>query len=152
MGTEHWLIFVFAFIDMGLITVAILSENPFAEVPIPVALRYRYDAFIFFFLMFSRRVLHSYSPPLVLWSGISIALWWSGALALAINAPGIVTEFDLPGFGEMSFLHFLEAGSSAGLHRGHLARAGSAGRIARGGNSLVRGGALPADRPRERAR
>ena len=107
MGTEHWLVFLFAFIDMGLITFAILSENPFAETPIPVALRYRYDAFVFFFLMFSG-VLHSYSPRLVLWSGISIALWWSGALALAINAPGVVTEFDLPGFGEMSFLHFLE--------------------------------------------
>ena len=107
MGTEHWLIFVFAFLDMGLITIAILSENPFAEVPIPVALRYRYDAFVFFFLMLSG-VLHSYSPRLVLWSGISIALWWFGALALAVNAPGVVTEFDLPGFGEMSFLRFLE--------------------------------------------
>ena len=107
MGTEHWLIFVFAFIDMGLVTFAILSENPFAETPIPVALRYRYDAFVFFFLMFSG-VLHSYSPRLVLWSGISIALWWSGALALAVNAPGVVTEFDLPGFEEMSFLRFLE--------------------------------------------
>ena len=107
MGTEHWLIFVFAFIDMGLVTLAILSENPFAEVPIPVALRYRYDAFVFFFLVFSG-VLHSYSPRLVLWSGISIALWWFGALALAVNTPGVVTEFDLPGFGEMSFLRFLE--------------------------------------------
>ena len=107
MGTEHWLIFAFAFIDMGLVTIAILSENPFADVPIPIALHYRYDAFVFFFLLFSG-VLHSYSPRLVLWSGISIALWWSGALALAVNTPGIVTEFDLPGFGEMSFLHFLE--------------------------------------------
>ena len=107
MGTEHWLIFVFAFIDMGLVTFTILAENPFAEVPIPVALYYRFDAFIFFFLVFSA-VLHSYSPRLVLWSGISIALWWFGALALAVNAPGVVTEFDLPGFGEMSFLNFLE--------------------------------------------
>ena len=73
MGTEHWLIFVFAFIDMGLLTFAILSENPFAETPLPVVLHYRLDAFVFFFLMFSG-VLHSYSPRLVLWSGISIAL------------------------------------------------------------------------------
>ncbi len=107
MGAEHWLIFVFAFIDMGLVTFTILAENPFAEIPIPVALHYRFDAFVFFFLVFSA-VLHSYSPRLVLWSGISIALWWFGALALAVNAPGVVTEFDLPGFGEMSFLRFLE--------------------------------------------
>ena len=107
MGTEHWLIFVFAFTDMALITFGILSENPFAETPVPVALHFRYDAFVFLLLMFSG-VLHSYSPRLVLWSGISIALCWSGALALAVNAPGVVTEFDLPGFGEMSFLRFLE--------------------------------------------
>lgn len=107
MGTSHWLIFVFVFIDMGLLTFAILSENPFAKVPLPVVLHYRLDAFVFFFLMFSG-VLHSYSPRLVLWSGISIALWWSGALALAVNAPGVVTQFDLPGFGEMSHLRALE--------------------------------------------
>ena len=107
MGTEHWLIFVFAFIDMGLITFGILSENPFAETPLPVALHYRFDAFVFLLLMFSG-VLHSYSPRLVLWSGISIALCWSGALALAVNAPGVVTEFDLSGFREMSRLRSLE--------------------------------------------
>ena len=107
MGTEHWLIFVFAFIDMGLITFGILSENPFAETPLPVALHYRFDAFVFLLLMFSG-VLHSYSPRLVLWSGISIALCWSGALALAVNAPGVVTQFDLPGFREMPQLRSLE--------------------------------------------
>ena len=107
MGTEHWLIFAFAFIDMGLLTFAVLSENPFAKAPLPVVLHYRLDAFVFFFLLFSG-VLHSYSPRLVLWSGISIALWWSGALALAVNAPGVVTQFDLPGFGEMSHLRSLE--------------------------------------------
>ena len=107
MGTEHWLIFVFAFIDMGLITFGILSENPFAEASVPVALRYRWDAFVFLLLMFSG-VLHSYSPRLVLWSGISIALCWAGALALAVNAPGVVTQFDPAGFREMSQLRSLE--------------------------------------------
>ena len=106
-STEHWLIFVFAFIDMGLVTFAILSENPFARDPLPVALHYRLDAFVFFFLMFSG-VLHSYSPRLVLWSGISIALCWAGALALAVNAPDVVTQFDLPGFREMPQLRSLE--------------------------------------------
>ena len=52
MGTEHWLIFVFAFIDVGLVTFAILSDNPFDEVPISVALRYRIDSDVFFFLLF----------------------------------------------------------------------------------------------------
>ena len=107
MGTEHWLIYVFAFVDMGLLTFAVLSENPFEEVPLPVALHYRFDGFIFFFLLFAG-VLHSYSPRLVLWSGISIALWWAGALALAVQAPGVVTEFDLPAAEEMSRLGFVE--------------------------------------------
>ena len=87
MGSEHWLIFVFAFVDMGLLTFAILSENPFEEVPLPVALHFRFDGFVFFFLLFAG-VLHSYSPRLVLWSGVSMAFWWAGALALSVQAPG----------------------------------------------------------------
>ena len=106
-GSEHWLVFVFAFVDMGLLTFAILSENPFEEIPLPVALHYRFDGFVFFFLLFAG-VLHSYSPRLVLWSGVSMALWWAGALALSVRAPGVVTEFNLPGAGEMSRLAFVE--------------------------------------------
>ena len=106
-GSEHWLVYVFAFVDMGLLTFAILSENPFEEVPLPAALHYRFDGFVFFFLLFAG-VLHSYSPRLVLWSGVSIALWWGGALALAVQAPGVVTEFDLPAAHEMSRLAFVE--------------------------------------------
>ena len=106
-GSEHWLVFVFAFADMGLLTFAILSENPFEEVPLPVALHYRFDGFIFFFLLFAG-VLHSYSPRLVLWSGVAMALWWAGALALSVQAPGVVTEFDLPAAGEMSRLAYVE--------------------------------------------
>ena len=106
-GSEHWLVFLFAFADMGLLTFSILSENPFEEVPLPVALHYRFDGFIFFFLLFAG-VLHSYSPRLVLWSGVAMALWWAGALALSVQAPGVVTEFDLPTAGEMSRLAYVE--------------------------------------------
>ena len=106
-GSEHWLIFLFAFVDMGLLTFSILSENPFEEIPLPVALHYRFDGFIFFFLLFAG-VLHSYSPRLVLWSGVAMALWWAGALALSVQAPGVVTEFDLPAAGEMSRLAYVE--------------------------------------------
>ena len=106
-GTEHWLVYAFAFVDMGLLTFAILSENPFEAIPLPVALHYRFDGFVFFFLLFAG-VLHSYSPRLVLWSGISIALWWAGALAVAVQAPGVVTEFDLAGFDGMPRLAYVE--------------------------------------------
>ena len=92
---------------MGLLTFAILSENPFEEVPLPVALHYRFDGFVFFFLLLAG-VLHSYSPRLVLWSGVSMALWWAGALVLAVQAPGVVTEFDLPAAREMNRLAFVE--------------------------------------------
>ena len=106
-GTEHWLIYVFAFADMGLLTFAVLSENPFEHTPLPVALHYRFDGFLYFFLLLAG-VLHSYSPRLVLWTGIAIALWWAGALALAVQAPGVVTEFDLPAYREMPRLSFVE--------------------------------------------
>ena len=107
LGTEHWLIYGFGFVDMGLLTFALLSQNPLAELPVPVALHYRSDGFVFFFLLVAG-VLHSYSPRLVLWSGVSIALWWAGALAIAVRTPGVVTEFNLPGLDEMSRLHSIE--------------------------------------------
>ena len=100
LGTRHWLVYLFALVDMVLLTFALLSENPFAEQPLPAALHYRFDGFVFFFLLFAG-VLHSYSPRLVLWSGLSIALCWAGALALAVQAPGVVTEFSLPGLDGM---------------------------------------------------
>ena len=107
LGTGHWLVYVFAFVDMVLLTFALLSGNPFAEQPLPAALHYRFDGFVFFFLLFAG-VLHSYSPGLVLWSGLSIALCWAGALALAVRAPGVVTEFSLPGLDAMSRLDAIE--------------------------------------------
>ena len=71
-GAGHWLVYASAFADMGLLTFAILSDNPFEEAPLPTALHYRFDGFVFFFLLFAG-VLHSYSPRLVLWSGVSMA-------------------------------------------------------------------------------
>lgn len=106
-GAGHWLAYVSAFADMGLLTFAILSDNPFEESSLPVALHYRFDGFVFFFLLFAG-VLHSYSPRLVLWSGVSMALWWAGALALAVQAPGVVTEFSLTGAEGMSRLRLVE--------------------------------------------
>lgn len=106
-GAGHWLVYASAFADMGLLTFAILSDNPFEEAPLPAALHYRFDGFVFFFLLFAG-VLHSYSPRLVLWSGVSMALWWTGALALAVQAPGVVTEFSLTGAEEMSRLRLVE--------------------------------------------
>ena len=107
LGTGHWLVYVFAFIDMALLTFAVLVENPFAEHRLPAPLLYRFDGFVFFFLLFAG-VLHSYSPRLVLWSGLSIALCWAGALILALQAPGVVTEFSLPGVEEMPRLRYVE--------------------------------------------
>ena len=106
-GAGHWLVYASAFADMGLLTFAILSDNPFEEAPLPAALHYRFDGFVFFFLLFAG-VLHSYSPRLVLWSGVSMALWWTGALALSVQAPGVVTEFSLTGAEEMSRLRLVE--------------------------------------------
>ena len=107
LGTGHWLVYVFAFIDMALLTFAVLVESPFAEHRLPAPLLYRFDGFVFFFLLFAG-VLHSYSPRLVLWSGLSIALCWAGALILALQAPGVVTEFSLPGAEEMPRLRYVE--------------------------------------------
>ena len=107
LGAGHWLVYVLASVDMALLTFAVLSNNPFSEHPLPAPLLYRFDNFVFFFLLFAS-VLHSYAPRLVLWSGFSIALCWGGALAFAVRTPGVVTEFSLPGVEDMSRLAFIE--------------------------------------------
>ena len=107
LGTGHWLVYLFASVDMALLTFTVLSNNPFSERPLPIPLLYRSDNFVFFFLLFAS-VLHSYTPRLVLWSGLSIALCWGGALAVAVRTPGVVTEFSLPGVENLSHLAFIE--------------------------------------------
>ena len=107
LGAEHRLVYVLALIDMALMTFALLVEAPFVAEPLPMPLLYRFDGFVFFFLLFAG-VLHSYSPRLVLWSGLSIALCWGGALAFALQAPGVVTEYSLPGMEAMSRLRYVE--------------------------------------------
>ena len=107
LGAGHWLVYVLASVDMALLTFAVLSNNPFSEHPLPAPLLYRFDNFVFFFLLFAS-VLHSYTPRLVLWSGFSIALCWGGALAVAVRTPGVVTEFSLPGVEDMTRLAFIE--------------------------------------------
>ena len=107
LGAGHRLVYVLAFTDMALMTFALLVEGPFVEDPLPAPLLYRFDGFVFFFLLFAG-VLHSYSPRLVLWSGLSIALCWGGALVFTLQAPGVVTEYGLPGVEAMSRLRYVE--------------------------------------------
>tara|TARA_R110002072_G_scaffold13606_27_gene57317 strand:- start:4634 stop:6016 length:1383 start_codon:yes stop_codon:yes gene_type:complete len=82
----------FIFIDACLLTYVLLAPNPFSdsEWPIQVTLRFHNHLYMFLFLIFSGL---SYSPVMVLWTGVSIAATWSAAVFYIHSLPNSVTEF-----------------------------------------------------------
>lgn len=82
----------FIFVDACLLTYVLVAPNPFSDTewPIQVTLRFYNHLYLFLFLIFSGL---SYSPVMVLWTGVSIAATWSAAVYYIHSLPDSVTEF-----------------------------------------------------------
>ncbi|MDG2286041.1 MAG: adenylate/guanylate cyclase domain-containing protein, partial [Alphaproteobacteria bacterium] len=71
-----------------------LSGPAVRDMPIPIS--YRFDQFPYFFLLIASAAF-SYSPRLVLWSGLSIAITWAaGGFIVRATHEGLVTWGDIP--------------------------------------------------------
>jgi adenylate cyclase len=70
----RWIPYLFVALDLSLLTCVILIQSPLARFHLPPQMMLR-ENFIFFFLFLSGVSL-SYSPSLVLWTGICSALAW----------------------------------------------------------------------------
>lgn len=83
----------FIFLDACLLSYVLIAPNPFSlsDWPIQVTLRFYNDLYLFLFLIFSGL---SYSPVMVLWTGVSIATTWSAAVYYVHSLPTSV--FGLP--------------------------------------------------------
>src|SRR4051794_2442544 len=95
-GRWRVLLFVFVMVDAALMTLALVFPNPLAdEAPTP-AMFYHFPQFGYFYLLPVLSLL-SFSPPLVLWAGVSACIGWGIGLARAVAAPGTLTAMDFNG-------------------------------------------------------
>lgn len=74
-----WMSYVFVLLEIVIVADAVLTPNPFNPSPWPDAMVYRYDNFYYFFILIAVSVF-SYSPWLVLWSGVCTAMVWGTGL------------------------------------------------------------------------
>lgn len=94
-GVEAWPLYLFILAETSVLVTAMILSAPVArDMPIPIS--YRFDHFAYFFLLIASAAF-SYSPRLVLWSGLCIAFTWGigGVLVRAAN-DGLVTWSDIP--------------------------------------------------------
>ncbi|MEX0922511.1 MAG: adenylate/guanylate cyclase domain-containing protein [Rhodovibrionaceae bacterium] len=93
---QPWAKYVFVFEDFALLTVAILGTTLDAYTPWPPQMAYRLDNFSFFYIFIAVTVF-SYSPALVVWAGVSVAITWGLGIAWIVLAEGALTGADFDG-------------------------------------------------------
>lgn len=88
-----WHRYLFPTLDLVLLGLLVFSPNPFEGSWHPAAVRLRFgnEAYFFFLLAVS---VFSYSPRVVLWTGISASLvWMTGTLWIALQPDSLVQRF-----------------------------------------------------------
>ncbi len=87
--------YLFVMVDSLLLAAVLLAPNPFATVPVPLAMPLRFASFLYFFVLLMQMAF-SFRPRLLLWTTLcGIGAWTLGFLAI-LHAPGTIT--DPPGF------------------------------------------------------
>ena len=90
---RSWMRYAFTALDISLLTIAVFSPNPFDHDLLPPQhlLRIGNELYLFLFIVASA---FTYSPAVVLWTGIAAALAWSVAtwwIALLPDTVGIIS-------------------------------------------------------------
>ena len=79
--SQWWIAYVFVALDSALLVFTLFFPNPLVAEHFPLPVYLRFDWFVYFFVLLAFNAL-SYSPLLVLWSGItgaaawSVGMWW----------------------------------------------------------------------------
>ncbi len=82
-----WLPYALVFLDSAFLALALFVPNPLVQEHFPLAIYLRFDWFVYFFVLLAFYAL-SYSPSLVLLSGISGAAAWSLGVWFLASLPG----------------------------------------------------------------
>lgn len=92
--SRHWRFWFagFASVDAALLVAAMLLPNPLQTIDWPVQMGLRFHNVLYLFVLLAGASL-SYSPLLVIWTGISAATAWSiGTLLLAIQPDSLLSS------------------------------------------------------------
>jgi adenylate cyclase len=82
-----WQRYLFPLLDMTLLTITVMVPNPLSQQPaLPPQLRLRLGNELYFFVFLAASML-TYSPRVVLWSGVCAAAGWSVATGWVVALP-----------------------------------------------------------------
>lgn len=93
-GVRAWLLYFLMFAEIALLVTAIAVFTGPVTYDLPVPMGFRFSHFLYFFL-FIASAAFSYSPALVLWSGLSVATCW------AVATVWVVASFDTFGWSDL---------------------------------------------------
>lgn len=76
---RRWPAYLHVAFDLAMMTFLLVVQNPLAAHQFPAGFSYRFDNFVYFFVILAGEAL-SFSPWLVLWAGVAGALVWLAGL------------------------------------------------------------------------
>jgi len=92
---RRWLLFLFAALDVLVVTLATIVPNPLLDKPPPLPLLLRLGSFAYFFILVTMTGLLT-SPALTLWTGVWVAGVWLAGTELIALTDGAFKLSDLP--------------------------------------------------------
>ena len=89
-----WQRYPFVALDLALVTFAVIYPNPLCApcVAMPAAIALDFPNELYYFLIIALSVF-SYSPRVVLWSGLAAALAWTIGVLWIVQQPGVYADF-----------------------------------------------------------
>jgi adenylate cyclase len=90
-----WLSYVSIGLDFALLTFTLFAPNPVAVEQRPPQMALRHDPIVYYCLWIAA-VAFSYSPSLMLWTGIAAAVSWSVGVLWLLSLPDTRTKVDHP--------------------------------------------------------
>ena len=97
----------FILIDACLLTYVLIAPNPFADTGWPIQVTLRFYNHLYLFLMLIMSAL-SYSPFLVIWTGVSISAAWTAGVMYIGSLPNSVLSFPQGGTPDETLRNFLD--------------------------------------------
>ncbi|HUT51543.1 MAG TPA: adenylate/guanylate cyclase domain-containing protein [Alphaproteobacteria bacterium] len=95
--TARWHKYVFVAIDLALVTFIIHYPNPFMAEAFPIAENFRFPNFDFLYVVVALMAF-SYAPGVVAFAGLAAILAWGTGVYLALQLPGMISEYDVANF------------------------------------------------------
>ena len=83
--------YVFVLVESLGLAFVLLAPNPFTTADVPLAMPFRFAAFLYFFVLLMQMAF-SFRPRLLLWSTGCGVLAWTLGFAWILHQPGIVTD------------------------------------------------------------